>query len=265
MSIEEHLKLFNIFHFNNFDEIEDYSLNSNWPEPTNEEIKFLNHREKANCSSGFKDNLKFYRAVGKSVLLQSVILSERYGSYKSTSNFVLKNLRGRKKVLDIGCSIGYLTSYYALKIPQSSFVGIDFSLESVKTANNMKKELKISNVDFIASDMNNINYPDRYFDYIVDTQSIYYSKNYLKTFNHLKKKLSDTGTLITMPGIGEKDQIKLYINQIQTAGFSVQDFRFIKATNLGETEHLPAITCILREPKEKIDTDYIINELFNSL
>ena len=67
-----------------------------------------------------------------------------------------------------------------------------------------------------------------------------------------------------MPGIGEKNQIKFYINQIQTAGFSVKDFRFIKAINLGETEHLPVITCSLREPKVRIDTDSIINKLFNS-
>ena len=59
---------------------------------TDEEIKFLNHREKADPSSSFKDNLRFYRAVGKSDLLQSVIFSERYGSYESTSSFVLKNL-----------------------------------------------------------------------------------------------------------------------------------------------------------------------------
>ena len=265
MSIKEHLKLFNIFRFNNFDEIEDFSLNSNWTEPTNEEIKFLNHREKADPSSSIKDNLRFYSALGKSGLLQSAILSERYGSYESTSSFVLENLHGTKKVLDVGCSIGYLTTYYALKIPESSFIGIDFSLESIKTANNMKKQLNLDNIDFAHSDMNNIKYPDKYFDYIVDTQSIYYSKNYLETFNHLKKKLSSYGILITMPGIGEKNQIKLYINQIQTAGFSVQDFRFIKAINLGETEHLPVITCSLKEPKEIIDTDSIITKLFNSV
>ena len=265
MNIEEHLKSFNIFRFNNFDEIEDFSLNSNWVEPTDEEIKFLNHREKADPSSSFKDNLRFYRAVGKSGLLQSVIFSERYGSYESTSSFVLKNLHGTKKVLDVGCSIGYLTSYYALKIPESSFIGIDFSLESIKKANKMKKKLNLDNIDFAHSDMNNIKYPDKYFDCIVDTQSIYYSKDYLETFNHLKKKLSSYGILITMPGIGEKDQIKLYINQIQTAGFSVQDFRFIKAINLGETEHLPVITCNLKEPKESIDTDSIITKLFNSV
>lgn len=265
MRIKEHLKLFNIFRFNNFDEIEDFSLNSNWTEPTNEEIKFLNHREKADPSSSFKDNLRFYSAIGKSGLLQSAILSERYGSYESTSSFVLKNLHGTKKVLDVGCSIGYLTSFYALKIPESSFIGIDFSLESIKTANKMKRQLNLDNVDFACSDMNNIKYPDKYFDYIVDTQSIYYSKNYLKTFNHLKKKLSNHGILITIPGIGEKNQIKLYIDQIQTAGFLVQDFRFIKAINLGKTEHLPVITCSLKEPKESIDTDSIITKLFNSI
>ena len=67
----------------------------------------------------------------------------------------------------------------------------------------------------------------------MDTQSIYYSKDYSKTFNHLRKVLSDEGLLITIPGIGEKDLIKQYINEIERAGFSIQDFKFIETKNLG--------------------------------
>lgn len=263
MTFEEHLKLFNIFHFNNFDDIENFAK-ANLPEPTTEELKFINNREKADSSSSFIDNLKFYSAVGKSEILQTVIFSERYGSYVSSSNFILKHIKKVKTVLDIGCSTGYLTTYYGLKNPKSSFVGIDFSLESINKANSMKKELEIKNIDFIHRDMNRVNYPDKYFELIVDTQSIYYSKNYVKIFSHLKNVLSDDGIFITMPGIGEKELIKQYVYKIQTAGFWIQDFRFIKTTNLGITEHLPTITCSLRKPKEKIYTDRIINELFNS-
>ena len=203
-------------------------------------------------------------------LLSSLITSFPNSSKIFNSGFVTysnlskKNLLGVKTVLDIGCSIGYLTTYYALKIPESSFIGIDFSLESVKKANFMKKKLNLNNIDFIAEDMNSINYPDKYFDCIVDTQSIYYSKDYLRTFNHLRKILSDKGLLITIPGIGEKDLIKQYINQIQDAGFLIQDFKFIETINLGDTEYLPAITCSLSKSKEKINIDLIINKLFNS-
>ena len=262
MSFEEHLKLFNIFHFKSFDEIENFAY-SNWSKPTKDELKFLNQRKKADPSSSFIDNLKFYGAVGKSEILQSLILSERYGSYESSSNFVIENLNGFKTILDIGCSIGYLTTYYALKIPGSSFIGIDFSFESVKKANNMKKKLNLNNIDFMVRHMNKINYPNKYFDCIVDTQSIYYSKDYLKTFNHLRKILSDNGILITIPGIGEKDLIKQYINQIQNAGFSIINFKFIETTNLGEKEYLPTITCSLKKPKENINIDHVINKLFN--
>ena len=262
MSFEAHLKLFNIFHFKSFDEIENFAY-SNWSKPTKDELKFLNQRKKADPSSSFIDNLKFYGAVGKSEILQSLILSERYGSYESSSNFVIENLNGFKTILDIGCSIGYLTTYYALKIPESSFIGIDFSFESVKKANNMKKKLNLNNIDFMVRDMNKMNYPNKYFDCIVDTQSIYYSKDYLKTFNHLRKILSDNGILITIPGIGEKDLIKQYINQIQNAGFSIINFKFIETTNLGEKEYLPTITCSLKKPKENINIDHVINKLFN--
>ena len=121
----------------------------------------------------------------------------------------------------------------------------------------------LNNIDFMVRDMNKINYPNKYFDCIVDTQSIYYSKDYLKTFNHLRKILSDNGILITIPGIGEKDLIKQYINQIQNAGFSIINFKFIETINLGEKEYLPTITCNLKKPKENINIDHVINKLFN--
>ena len=38
MNLEEHLKLFNIFHFKSFDEIENFAY-ANWPKPTKREIK----------------------------------------------------------------------------------------------------------------------------------------------------------------------------------------------------------------------------------
>lgn len=264
MNIEEHLKSFKIFQFKNFDEIENFAY-ATWSKPSKKELKFLNHRQKADPSSSLKDNLKFFSAVGKSEMLQSLIFSERYGSYVSSSSFVIKNLHGFKKILDIGCSTGYLTSYYALKFPMSSFIGIDFSLESVNRAKRMKMKLNINNVDFFLKDMNCLDYPDKYFDCLVDTQSIYYSKNYLKTFIHLKKILSDEGLLITIPGIGDKDLISQYINQIERSGFFIQDFEFIETKNLSKVEYLPAISCSLRKPIEKVNIDQIINRIFDSL
>jgi ubiquinone/menaquinone biosynthesis C-methylase UbiE len=263
VSFEKHLNLFNIFYFKSFDEIKTFAK-KNLAKPSYEEELFINNRIKADPSSSQEDNLDFYSAIGRSKLLQTVILSERYGSYVSSSSFVIKNLNHVNTVLDIGCSTGYLTSYYGLKSPKSSFIGIDFSADSIEKANTIKRELNINNVDFIHQNMNEINLPVKSFDMIIDTQSIYYSKDYFETFVNLKKIMSKKGRLITMPGIGEKKLIKKYINQLLAANLAIHDFRFIKTTNLSEIEYLPTITCGIDAPKEKIDTNHIINKLFNS-
>ena len=264
MNLEKHLNLFNIFHFKSFEEIKAFTK-INLPPPSKKELSFINNREKADPSYGLENNLEFYKAIGRSKLLQTVILSERYGSYVSSGNFVVKNLNHASTILDIGCSIGYLTTYYGLKSPRSSFIGIDFSPDSIETANLFKNKLGIGNVDFIHRDVNEINLPKKTFDMIIDTQSIYYSKDYLKTFINLKKIMTTKGRLITMPGIGEKGLIKKYIDQILGAGFYIIDFRFIKTANLGETEYLPTITCGVNIENKRIDTDRILNELFDSL
>ena len=126
-----------------------------------------------------------------------------------------------------------MTSYYGLKSPKSTFIGIDFSIESIKKANTLKKELNLKNVDFVHGDMNSIEYPDKHFELIVDTQSIYYSKDYLKTFNHLKKNLRfendfqkkvEINCAILLTGLVFKEYSKNYENCIYELKKSIDDF-----------------------------------------
>ena len=59
----------------------------------------------------------------------------------SNSSFVIKKLHGFKN-FNIGCSTGYLTSYYALKFPMSSLQSIDFLPKLVNQSKKNEDEIK---------------------------------------------------------------------------------------------------------------------------
>lgn len=70
-----------------------------------------------------------------------------------------------KRVLDVGCGTGYHT----LRAAQfcQEIVGLDVSPESIELARKQVKELGISNVSFICSDINHNSFPDQAFDCVI--------------------------------------------------------------------------------------------------
>lgn len=57
-----------------------------------------------------------------------------------------------EKVADIGCCDGFFTVFYAINHPNSQFVGIDISSESLKSATERARRFKVKNVSWIQGD-----------------------------------------------------------------------------------------------------------------
>ena len=260
ISIEKHLNQYGLFKFNSFDEIEEYAY-LNFSEPSEEELELLNNRELANPSSSFLDNLKFYNGVGSSDVLRSIILSEKFGSYVECSKIILNTLKNPKKILDVGCNIGYLTTWFAKFFVDGLITGIDNSIESINYAIKMKNKMQVDNVYFQVMDINNMKFSIKSFDTILDTQSIYYSDKRGRVFNLIQKIITDDGMLITVPGIGELDKIELYLNDIRRSGFIIKSVDFVKVENLGDISHYPFIVADLNSKP----TNLYLEDKFNKI
>ncbi|HLB01517.1 MAG TPA: class I SAM-dependent methyltransferase [Nitrospiria bacterium] len=70
-----------------------------------------------------------------------------------------------KRVLDVGCGTGYHT----LRAAQfcQEIVGLDVSPESIELARKQVKELGLSNVSFVCSDINHNPFPNEAFDCVI--------------------------------------------------------------------------------------------------
>jgi SAM-dependent methyltransferase len=76
-----------------------------------------------------------------------------------------------RAVLDFGCGIGILTTFFARQYPAQRFVGIDRSTASIEYARRRAADLKLANVEFFSRDLDREAVPGLY-DLVVSTHAL---------------------------------------------------------------------------------------------
>ena len=86
-----------------------------------------------------------------------VLYSQRYDYYLAVGPRVAERIipcsSGATSVLDFGCGVGILTTFYAQQHPEISFVGLDRSAVSIAVAQAQADRLGLKNVRFAALDV----------------------------------------------------------------------------------------------------------------
>lgn len=119
-----------------------------------------------------------------------------YGSHNQIIGLVGIN----KKVLDVGCSTGYLSSKF--KENGCYVVGIEADLESANTAKKFCDEIVIGDIE----QMEKLQYPDNYFDCIVVADILEHLKYPEKALLALKRYLNPKGFIVaSLPNIARID------------------------------------------------------------
>jgi SAM-dependent methyltransferase len=77
-----------------------------------------------------------------------VLYSQRYDYYLSVGPRVAERIKGAGSVLDFGCGVGVLTTFYALQCPGTSFLGLDRSAASIAVARAQAERLGLRNARF---------------------------------------------------------------------------------------------------------------------
>lgn len=126
------------------------------------------------------------------------------------------------RVLELGCAGGGNLFPLALKFPKASFVGLDLSAEEIDDANEMKKELGLSNIDFQQKDIMEIDESFGTFDYIICHGVFSWVPDEVRTkiLDLCDKNMSEQGIAIisynTLPGwhfVGALRNIMKYHSQ----------------------------------------------------
>ena len=94
-----------------------------------------------------RDEIAFYDLAAQSRIYR-VLYSQRYEYYEEIGWRTTAHFRHANDVLDFGCGIGVMTTFYAGLFPEKNFVGVDRSSASIVVAQERADELGLRNLRF---------------------------------------------------------------------------------------------------------------------
>lgn len=97
------------------------------------------------------DEIAFYDRTASS-RIYPVLYSQRYEYYEEVGRRVCAAIGSANTVLDFGCGLGVLTTFYARQFPEKNFVGLDRSPGSIAVAQRKAEALRLDNLRFECMD-----------------------------------------------------------------------------------------------------------------
>ncbi len=120
-------------------------------------------------------DIRFYDLAATPAILP-VLYSQRYDFFHAAGIAISSRLSSVERVLDFGCGVGILTTFWATMFPNITFVGIDRSSQSITMASQQALQRQLNNVLFECCQV-----PDEdmtgEFDCLVSTQALFQSEH----------------------------------------------------------------------------------------
>jgi protein-L-isoaspartate O-methyltransferase len=103
-------------------------------------------------------------------------------------------------ILEAGCGVGAQTKIITAKNPDSNFLSIDISKDSIEEAQQTIKSLGNSNVEFKQADIYNLPFEDELFDSIIVCFVLEHLHDPLQALIELKRVLKKEGSIVVIEG-----------------------------------------------------------------
>ena len=142
---------------------------------THEQISKLNRFEQDRRSSvDSTADVRFYDLAADPRILP-VLYTQRYELYLVVGHVVTNRIQPARRVLDFGCGVGILTTFYAGCFPDIDFVGLDRSSASIAIAREQAEKRGLTNLQFEQCEIPK-NSISGQFDLILSTHALFQSE-----------------------------------------------------------------------------------------
>lgn len=184
------------------------------------------------------DILAFYELIA-TPRMASLVHSNKADAIRATGDFVLRELEG-ERILDVGCNIGYLTSWYAVRNPDMAVQGIDLSPSSIAAASRHAARLGIGNLRYAIADGHRFS-PEQTFDCVVDTQGMLDHETDPATVERLFSWLKADGKLICIPALGTLEKFSAFLDALAPGLCTITSLTWLEFSAGGEPGAYPAM------------------------
>jgi len=178
------------------------------------------------------DLLHFYDFIAHRDVA-GVVHSMKADAICASGDAIAAMLAPETAVLDVGCNIGYLTTWYAAKHPSIQVTGIDVSGNSIATAQAIARELGIDNVEFIHGDARDC-LPGRTFDTIIDTQSVQFAERSGELLQWISASLREGGRFLSIPALIGFEDFLIFRNCMDAADITITAAEPVVHADLGQ-------------------------------
>lgn len=135
-----------------------------------EDVRRLAAHVERKRSGDPREDIAFYDLTAQPAILP-ILYSQRYDYYEAVGPRIAGRIGGATHILDFGCGVGVLTTFYASHFPDRAFVGLDRSSESIAAAREKARELGLTNVRFECVDVDVESLAEPY-DLLLSTQAL---------------------------------------------------------------------------------------------
>lgn len=132
--------------------------------------------ERRKQESHAEADIEFYQILAQPPFL-SVIYSQRFDYYLKLAPLIHSKIPAATRVLDFGCGVGLLTTFWALEYPDVEFVGMDRSPQSIAVAETEARARAVGNVSYQVGHVPPDQIPGTY-DLILSTQAVFQAERH---------------------------------------------------------------------------------------
>jgi 2-polyprenyl-3-methyl-5-hydroxy-6-metoxy-1,4-benzoquinol methylase len=174
---------------------------------------------------------RFYDLIATPAVA-SVVHSQKADAIRASGQAVADRIGSARRVLDLGCGLGYLTTYYAIVNPSRRVLGCDASQKTMHHADVLAKKFGIPNVEFLHWKANEP-LPAGPWDAVVSTQFFSELNSHDTLLGDIASQLADDGMIVSVDAFGTQVAAEHFRAAAAENGLRLSRFGFCRFSDLG--------------------------------